>query len=126
MRGILDVQPGRDGRYEVQGSFFVFEETKHKDRHVARKIDDVVPVKFSLQADGTYLVPESERYPTLRSFPTFPAEPVERDETWRAFGVRVAEEVKQTLKESGVEDVTVEEKSEGVALTLNKIHFIAE
>ena len=240
VRGILDVQPGQDGRYEVQGRFFVFEETKHKDRHVARKIDDVVPVKFSLQADGTYLVPESERYPTLRSFPTFPAEPVERDETWRAFGVRVvepfrdgkftrvrfyceyrylgrqkrneveyevikaqyamrykqgedpygderikrisgkhvvtiyydpllkkpsfmsdqmeeyyqmaddqsvsfkgfiltwfdsiaamdrtriAEEVKQTLEESGVEDVTVEEKSEGVALTLNKIHFIAE
>ncbi|MBW8004054.1 MAG: hypothetical protein FVQ80_19025, partial [Planctomycetes bacterium] len=48
VRGILDVQPGQDGRYEVQGSFFVFEETKHKDRHVARKIDDVVPVKFSL------------------------------------------------------------------------------
>ncbi|MBW8003245.1 MAG: OmpA family protein [Planctomycetes bacterium] len=39
---------------------------------------------------------------------------------------RIAEGVKQTLKESGVEDVTVEEKSEGVALTLNKIHFIAE
>lgn len=39
---------------------------------------------------------------------------------------RLAQEVKQTLDELGVEDVEVEKKGEGVALTINKKHFIAD
>lgn len=245
VRCILDVRAGGDNMpvkdaAQVQGNFYVFEETKHDKRHVAKKIDDVVTVKFFLKPNGDYIVPESERYPTLRSFPTFPAEPVEQDGTWRAYGVRVvepfrdgvftrvrfyceyrylgrqrrngrvyevikaqyavrykqgedpygderikrlsgkhvvtiyydpglekpsfmsdqmeenyqlednqsigfkgfiltwfdniavmnrtrlAEEVRRTLDESEVEDVTVEEKGGGVALTLNKIHFVPD
>ena len=39
---------------------------------------------------------------------------------------RLAEEVKRIIDDSGVEDVSVEEKVEGVALTLNKIHFVPD
>ena len=239
VRGILEVSAGPAGNL-VQGDFYVFEETKRDSRHVARRIDQVVAVRFSLRGDGTYEVPQQEAYPTLRSFPVFPVDPIEAGESWRAFGVRVvepfrdgvftrvrfyceyrhqgrqfrqgkeyeviraqyamrykqgedpygdqrikrisgkhvvtiyydpeqrrptfmsdqteeryeleegqsigfkgfiltwfdmidmmdrsemAEKVRQELEEAGVEDVDVEERAEGVALTLNKIHFVAD
>lgn len=91
-RGVLEVRPGEQpGQPRISGDYYVFEETKHQAHHVAKKIDQVVPVSFTLAADGSYRVAPDAAYPTLRSFPVFPAEPVEPGDSWRAYGVRVVE-----------------------------------
>jgi len=242
VRGVLDVLAGNEegGARRVTGDFYVFEETKHKSINVARRIDHVVPVNFLIKGNGQYVVAENLGYPSLRSFPVFPAKKVEQGEKWQDFGERVVEpfrderftrvrfycdyqysgteiiegneyivlkaqyamrykpgqdpygderirgisgkhlvtiyfdpylqrphfmrdqmdevyqlagggtiaykgfiltwfdnivtmdrshiveEVREQLKESGVEDISVEEKKEGVALTLNRIHFVAD
>jgi outer membrane protein OmpA-like peptidoglycan-associated protein len=94
VRGVLDVRAaesaGGSGA-EVEGSFYVFEETRRDARLVSKRIDDVVPVRFSIRADGTYEVPPDQPYPALRSFPVFPSRGLSPGDRWEAFGVRVVE-----------------------------------
>ncbi len=90
VRGVLDVR-ARERGAEVEGSFYVFEETKRDSRLVAKRIDDVVPVRFSIRTDGTYEVPPDQPYPALRSFPVFPGRDLSPGDRWEAFGARVVE-----------------------------------
>lgn len=90
VRGVLDVRAGERGA-EASGSFTVFEETKRDSRLVAKRIDDVVPVRFSIRPDGTYDVPADQPYPALRSFPVFPQRALSPGDRWEGFGARVVE-----------------------------------
>ncbi len=90
VRGVLDVRGAESGA-DVEGSFYVFEETRRDSRLVAKRIDDVVPVRFSIRADGTYDVPADQAYPALRSFPVFPTRDLAPRDRWEAFGARVVE-----------------------------------
>jgi OOP family OmpA-OmpF porin len=91
VRGILQAEPGQAPEARICGDFYVFEETKHNNRHVAKRIEAVIPVSFTILPGGLYRVEESQAYPALRSFPVFPDGPVERGESWRGYGVRVVE-----------------------------------
>ena len=93
VRGILTAT-GDQAAARLEGDFFVFEETVHDTRHVARRIDDVVPVNLTIRANGASEIGRGEAdpgYPSLRSFPVLPAGPVEVGMGWQAFGVRVVE-----------------------------------
>ncbi|KKK71119.1 hypothetical protein LCGC14_2917150 [marine sediment metagenome] len=93
VRGVLDVLAGNEegGASKVTGDFYVFEETKHKSINVARRIDQVVKVNFLIKENGQYVVAENRGYPSLRSFPVFPAGEIEQGEKWQDFGERVVE-----------------------------------
>ena len=82
---MLDVRAAAGGA-DVEGSFYVFEETRRDSRLVAKRIDDIVPVRFSVRADGTYDVPAEQPYPALRSFPVFPNRDLKPGDRWEAFG----------------------------------------
>jgi OmpA-OmpF porin, OOP family len=90
VRGVLGIAQGQQGA-EASGSFLVFEETRRDARLVAKRIDDVVPVRFSVRPDGTYDVPGDQPYPALRSFPVFPARDLSPGDRWEAWGGRVVE-----------------------------------
>ena len=75
----------------LSGSFYVFEETKRENRLVARRIETTVRAEFFSRPDGSYAVPASQGYPSLRSFPVFPVTPLDPGDTWQAFGERAVE-----------------------------------
>ncbi len=90
VRGVLDVRAGERGA-EASGSFLVFEETKRNMRLAARRIDETVPVRFTIRPNGTYEVAPDQQLPALRSFPVFPDRALSPGDKWEAFGVRVVE-----------------------------------
>jgi OOP family OmpA-OmpF porin len=91
VRGIMDVVPKAGGGFSVEGHFYVFEETKRDTRLIANQIDTIVPARFSITPDGRYTISETDFYPTTRDFPVFPDKELEPGESWRAYGVRYVE-----------------------------------
>jgi outer membrane protein OmpA-like peptidoglycan-associated protein len=93
VRGILSAQ-GDKAASRLEGEFYVFEETKHDARLVAKRIDDVVPVSLTVRWNGESELDRGQAdpgYPSSRSFPVLPAGSVEPGESWQAYGVRVVE-----------------------------------
>jgi len=110
IRGILEVGEGRTtglfyraGELErhskveypsvsmVHGDFYVFEETKHNNIHVAKKIDDTVSVSFAISRNGIIFAKKPQPFPPLQGFPVFPEKKLYPGDVWRAFGVRVVD-----------------------------------
>jgi OOP family OmpA-OmpF porin len=87
-RGILEWKEEEDGS-RVEGSYYVLEELNHSGVKEARKIDEVVPVSFTILADGTYAMDGNDAYPSLRGFPVIPNREIAIGEKWRAYGMRV-------------------------------------
>jgi OOP family OmpA-OmpF porin len=91
VRGIMDVVSKAGGGFSVEGHFYVFEETKRDTRLIANQIDTIVPARFSITPDGRYTISETDFYPTTRDFPVFPDKELEPGDSWRAYGVRYVE-----------------------------------
>lgn len=75
----------------VKGNFYVFEDTKHNNRHVAKKIDNMIPVSFAISGNGTIFAGKPQPFPSVQGFPVFPEKVLHPGDTWRAFGVRVVD-----------------------------------
>lgn len=79
----------------VSGTVYVFEETKRDSRNVAKRIEKSVPVSFTVGENSLLPDPsnsaESHRYPHVRNFPAWPAEPVKPGDVWDAYGMRVVD-----------------------------------
>lgn len=73
---------GKDGLYE--GSFYVDEKTLHKAVSVAPSINSAVPSTFRINENGSFEMLEDCGYPSFRSFPAFPKNPVKIGDTWTA------------------------------------------
>jgi outer membrane protein OmpA-like peptidoglycan-associated protein len=114
-RGVYEVGPAS---YEVSGTLYVFEETKHDNRNVAKRIEETVPVYFTVHETGMQVEPEEllsgsrlsvqqgaesvrtphlRGYPELLNFPVYPAEPVEPGDIWDAYGVRVVDPMRDGM-----------------------------
>ncbi len=89
VRGVLEVSQRENVGFEASGNFYVFEETKHDKRNVAKKIDQVVPVSFRVTREGLFSSNETMPFPSVQNFPVFPRTQVSKGDVWRAFGVRV-------------------------------------
>ena len=87
-RGILAWEETPDGT-RITGNYYVLEELNHSGVKEARKIDDIVPVTYSILADGTFEMEGDSPYPALRGFPVVPAREVGVGEKWRAYGLRI-------------------------------------
>jgi len=71
------------------GEFFVFEETLRDMVAVARQVEEIRPVSFTISNKGEMHFLEDTGYPRMRSFPTFPYEPVVVGQRWQAEAERV-------------------------------------
>ena len=74
-----------------QGNFFVLQNTLRDMRQSAQPVDAVIPVSFELQENGAIIIENDQGYPTMRGFPTFPAQEVRPGLKWRAPGSRAAD-----------------------------------
>lgn len=93
VRGLLEAT-GDGTSSRLEGDFYVFEETKRDTRLVAKRVDEVVPVRLTVLWNGVSELDPGQAdpgHPSLRSFPVLPAEPVEPGQGWQAYGVRVVE-----------------------------------
>lgn len=77
---------GKNGLYE--GSFYVDENTVHKNVSVAPSFNNAVPSTFRIAEDGTFEMIEDCGYPSFRSFPAFPTDPVRIGDSWTATAER--------------------------------------
>ena len=91
VRGLVEVVDASATTASLEGSFYVFEETRHNATLVAHRIDEVVPVAYRVATDGSYLVASDQRFPSLRSFPVFPSFPLRQGQQWEEFGVLAVE-----------------------------------
>jgi outer membrane protein OmpA-like peptidoglycan-associated protein len=91
VRGILEVDPGSEDSVSLSGRYYIFEETKHDDRLVAKRIDEVQHAQFLVDPRGGYHVDEVQVQPSLRNFPALPKDPISPGAYWEAFGVRVVQ-----------------------------------
>jgi len=74
-----------------QGNFFVLQNTLRDMRQSAQPVDAVIPVSFELHENGAIVIENDQGYPTMRGFPTFPAQEVRPGLKWRAPGSRAAD-----------------------------------
>lgn len=69
---------------EYRGSFYVLEETLRDLRASSQAVDEVKNAVFRVAGDGSFIPIEDNGFPTLRGFPSFPAEPVSVGGKWTA------------------------------------------
>jgi len=74
-----------------RGRVYVFEETLRDLQKVARPLDDIIPVEFTLSKTGSIRLVDDRGYPMLRNFPVFPEKPLRPGDTWIASGERIVD-----------------------------------
>ena len=74
-----------------QGNFYVLEETLRDMQQSARAVNDIIPVRFTIDPTGSLFVAEDNGYPQLRGFPSFPAGAVLPGSKWTAEGLRIVD-----------------------------------
>jgi OmpA-OmpF porin, OOP family len=90
VRAVVSMEKSAEtGITRCAGTFYVLEETKHDAAHVARRIDETVPVSYAVRGDGTWETGEGLAYPSLRGFPLLPDRDLVAGEKWQAYGTRV-------------------------------------
>lgn len=82
-RGIYDASPSRDGLYQISGRVYELEETSRDGFKAAAALRGESETAFTASTKGFMLVGGSD-WPRLRSFPTFPEEPVFPGDKWEA------------------------------------------
>jgi outer membrane protein OmpA-like peptidoglycan-associated protein len=70
------------------GFFYVLEETLKDMTKAAQGIDDIVPVDFTVSANGHTTFARDTGFPRYRDFPVFPAADLRPGDVWQAEGVR--------------------------------------
>ncbi|MDR2070292.1 MAG: OmpA family protein [Treponema sp.] len=80
---------------EYRGNFFVLEETLRDMRQSARGLDAVIPVNFRVSRSGSLTVIDDKGFPSLRGFPSYPAEPVRPGAKWTSEGSRAVDPLNQ-------------------------------
>ncbi|MDR0760796.1 MAG: OmpA family protein [Treponema sp.] len=80
---------------EYLGNFFVLEETLRDMRQSARGLDAVIPVNFRVGPDGGLTIIDDKGFPSLRGFPSYPAEAVRPGAKWTAKGSRAVDPLNQ-------------------------------
>ncbi len=70
------------------GSFFVAEKTLSNMQQTALGLDGAIPATFFISPEGTLIPIVDNGFPTFRSFPAFPEEPLKPGDTWVADSYR--------------------------------------
>jgi len=82
-RGIYETRPAGGGLIQVSGRVYVLEETSKDGFRMAAALRDQEETAFTVSDRGFMLV-GGDSLPRLRSFPTFPEEPVFPGDRWEA------------------------------------------
>ncbi len=78
-----------DNYYE--GYFYVEQDTMHLSSNVDEGIHDAIVSSFKITQNGEMVMIEDNGYPSFRSFPSFPKDPIQKGDTWTAKAVRAVD-----------------------------------
>ena len=78
-----------DNYYE--GYFYVEQDTMHLSSTVDEGIHDAIVSSFKITQNGEMVMIEDNGYPSFRSFPSFPKDPIQKGDTWTAKAVRAVD-----------------------------------
>jgi outer membrane protein OmpA-like peptidoglycan-associated protein len=92
---IVPRQADAGSSLEYLGNFFVLEETLRDMKQSARGVDAVIPVNFRVGRDGGLTIVDDQGFPSLRGFPSYPAEAVRPGAKWTARGSRAVDPLNQ-------------------------------
>ncbi len=90
-RAFLTATRQSGGGSRFTGHFYVLEETLRDMKQAARGVDAVEKASFTILPDGTLRPEGDSAFPSLRNFPSFPAESVLPGDRWQAEGIRVVD-----------------------------------
>jgi len=85
----LSVEAAAGGSLRYDGEALVLEETLRDERAVARRLDTLIPVVFSVEADGAVRFIKDDGYPILRGLPDSPPTPALPGQRWTGEGTVV-------------------------------------
>jgi outer membrane protein OmpA-like peptidoglycan-associated protein len=74
-----------------RGNFIVMEETLRDMRQSARAVNVVIPVHFTLNAEGRMRIADDRGFPAIRNFPVYEPDGVTEGSTWTADGQRAVD-----------------------------------
>jgi hypothetical protein len=81
-----NLSPSQGGAY--RGHFIILEETLRDLKLSARPVDDIIQVSLEIGENGSMKIAEDRGFPSLRGFPSFPADPVREGTSWIAHATR--------------------------------------
>ncbi len=70
------------------GSFWVSEKTLSNNRPTAMGLRGSIPASFYISPEGLLTPVEDNGFPTFRSFPSFPTEPIKVGDVWNSESIR--------------------------------------
>lgn len=85
----LTMEAASSGALRYDGEALVLEETLRDERAVARKLDTVIPVSFSVDAGSSVRFTKDDGYPILRGLPDSPPGPALPGQRWTGEGTVV-------------------------------------
>ena len=80
-----------DNGFLYDGTFWVLENTRRNGFDVDFGVDEGIPAKFRIGADGQMSMIVDNGFPSYRSFPTFPSEDISIGDSWEAQAVRAVD-----------------------------------
>lgn len=88
IRSFITCEKNRNGDIYYSGDFFVSQDTVRAQKIVFDGIHESIPSRFIINEFGAMKMEEDNGYPSFRSFPSFPRDPVKIGETWKGESVR--------------------------------------
>ncbi len=89
-RALIEGEPVPGG-VRFAGGFLVFEETLRDMALASKRVDAEVAADFVIGTNGRLALNVDNGFPSLRGFPSFPAQPVVQGTKWQAEGTRAVD-----------------------------------
>ena len=91
VRSFLIQDMNRNGDLYYSGDFYVSQDTVKNQKVMVTGIHDAIPSSFIINEYGNVSMREDNGYPSFRSFPSFPRDPVGTGATWRGESMRAVD-----------------------------------
>jgi len=92
IKGFLNpIRTEKDGSVKYSGNFYIFQQTKHNNKMVAKVLEDIQPTVFFIKPDNSIFFDEINLYPQLRNFPVFPQESLKKGSKWQSIAKRIVD-----------------------------------
>ncbi len=91
VRSFLIQDMNRNGDLYYSGDFYVSQDTVKNQKVMVTGIHDAIPSSFIINEYGNVSMREDNGYPSFRSFPSFPRDPVGTGATWRGDSMRAVD-----------------------------------
>ena len=73
------------------GEFYVNQDTRRGTNYINSGIHQAISSGFYIDQEGIFEMTEDNGYPSFRSFPSYPSNPIKKGDTWEAYAIRAVD-----------------------------------